>query len=90
MFAIVVFVSYCVQLTSHVNHLVQSVFQGSSLSCRNFIGYNFKYGSNFVRNYSCGNISVVNLIREIRDNSLFVYGFDQNMFDMIVCTVSCE
>ena len=42
------------------------------MSCHNFIGYNFKYGSDFVRNYSCGNISVVNLIREIRDNSHFV------------------
>ena len=40
---------------------------------------NFKYGSDFARNYSCGNISVVNLIREIRDNSL---GFDQNMVDI--------
>ena len=48
------------------------------------------HGSDFVRNYSCGNISVVNLIREIRDNSLFVYGYDQNMLDMVVCTVSCE
>jgi len=43
------------------NHLVRSVFQGSSLSCRNFIGYDFKYGSEFARNYSCGNTSVVNL-----------------------------
>ena len=60
------------------------------MSCRNFIGYNFKYGSDFARNYSCVNISVVNLIREIRDNSLFVYGFDQNMLDIIVCTVSSE
>ena len=57
------------------------------MSCHNFIGYNFKYGSDFAHNYSCGNISVVNLIREIRDNSL---GFDQNMVGMIVCTVSCE
>ena len=72
------------------NHLVRSVFQGSSLSYRNFIGYNFKYGSDFVRNYSCGNLSVVNLIREIRDNSLYVYGFDQNMLNMIVCAVSCD
>ena len=32
----------------------------------------------------------LNLIREIRDNSLFVYGFDQNMLNMIVCAVSCE
>ena len=72
------------------NHLVRSVFQGSSLSCRNFIGYNCKYGSDFARNYSCVNISVVNLIREIRGNSLFVYGFDQNMLDMTVCTISCE
>ena len=53
------------------NHLVRSVFQGSSLSC-NFIGYNFKYGSDFAHNYRCENISVVNLIRKIRDNSLFV------------------
>ena len=70
-------------------HLVRSVFQASSLSC-NFIGYNIKYGSDFAHNYSCVNISVGNLIRKIRDNSLFVYGFDQNMLDMIVCTVSCE
>ena len=42
------------------------------------------HGSDFVRNYSCGNISVVNLIREIRDNSLFVYGYDQNVLDMVV------
>ena len=33
------------------NHLVCSV---SSLSCCNFIGYNFKYGSDFAHNYSCG------------------------------------
>ena len=72
------------------NYLVQSVFQGSSLSCRNLIGYNFKYGSDFVRNYSCANLSAVNLIREIRDNSLFVYGFHINMLNMIVCTISCE
>ena len=72
------------------NHVVRSVFQGSSLSCRNSIGYNFKYGSNFVCDYSSGNLSVVNLIREIRDNSLFVYDFDQNMLNMIVYTVSCE
>ena len=36
------------------------------------------------------NVSVVNLIREIRDNSLFVYGSHLNMLNMIVCTVSCE
>ena len=60
------------------------------MSCRNFIGYNFKYGSGFVCNYSCANVSVVNLTREIRDNSLFVYGFHLNMLNMIVCTVSCE
>ena len=47
--------------------------------CRNFIGYDFKYGSDFVHNYSCANFLVVNLIREIRDNSLFVYGFHHNM-----------
>ena len=34
--------------------------------------------------------SVFNLIREIRDNSLFVYGFNLNMLNMIVCTISCE
>ena len=72
------------------NYLVRSVFQGSSLSCRNFIGYNFKDGSDFARNYSCTNLSVVNLIREIGDNSLFVYGFDHNILNIIVCTVSCE
>ena len=56
----------------------------------NFIGYDFKYGSDFVRNCSCANFSVVNLIKEIRDNSLFVYGFHHNMLNKIVCTVSCE
>ena len=35
-------------------------------------------------------VEIFRLIGEIRDNSLFVYGFGQNMFDMIVCTVSCE
>ena len=69
------------------NHLVRSIFQSSSMLCRNFIGYNFKYGSNFVHDYSSGNLSVVNLIREI---SIFVYDFDHNMLNMIVCTVSCE
>ena len=72
------------------NYLVRAVFQGSSLSCRNLIGYNFKYGSDFVRNYSCANFSVLNIIREIRDNSLIVYGFHLNMLNKIVCTVSCE
>ena len=88
MSAIIVLVSYCVQLISHVTMYYILFFKGPHcLVIIIFIGYNFKYGSEFVRNYSCGNISVVNLIREISDNSLW---FDQNMLNMIVCTVSCE
>ena len=44
------------------------------------------YGSDFVRNYSCANFSVVNLIREIRDNSLLFMAF----ISTYVCTLSCE
>ena len=46
------------------NHLVHCFSR--LLMCLVVI-FNFKYGSDFARNYSCGNISVVNLIREIRD-----------------------
>ena len=69
------------------NHLVRSVFQDSSLSCRNFIGYDFKYGSDFARSYSCGNISVVNLSGKLET---IVFLRMQNMLDMIVYTISCE
>ena len=81
MSAIIVFAKLLCSANISCNHLV---FQGSSLSCRNFIGYYFKYGSDFAHNYRFRNILVGNLIREISDNRLFVYGFDQNMIE---CTI---
>ena len=43
------------------------------MSCCNFIGYNLKYGSDFVHNYSCANVSVVNLIGEIIETIVFLF-----------------
>ena len=59
------------------NYLFQSVFHVSSLSCRPFVGYNYKFGSSFVRDYSSANFSLVRLIKEIRDRFIFVPGFDR-------------
>ena len=39
-------------------------------------GYNFKFGSSFVRDYSRVEFSLVRLIKEIRDKYIYVPGFD--------------
>ena len=64
------------------NRLVREVFVSSSFSCRNYIGYNNKYGFSCVRNYSCTDKSIARLIREIRNRSLYVPGFD-------CCSLNC-
>lgn len=74
---------------SSCNYLVRCIFHDASNSCRNFIGYNIKYGSVFVRDYSCVNHSLVELVKEIRDTSLYVSDFDKTMLNEIACTVSC-
>ncbi len=69
------------------NDLVRSVF--STSSCRNFIGYNLKFGHLFVRDYSSVNLSLINLISEIRDPSLYVDGFTSYELNQLVYTASC-
>ena len=64
------------------NRLVREVFVSSSFSCRNYIGYNNKYGFSCVRNYSCTHKSIARLIREIKNRSLYVPGFD-------CCSLNC-
>ena len=63
------------------NKLVHSVFSVLSSSCRNYIGYNNKYGFSFVRNYTCSDYVIARLIREIRDNSIYVPGFNCCILD---------
>ena len=63
------------------NKLVHSVFSVLSSSCRNYIGYNNKYGFSFVRNYTCSDYAIARLIREIRDNSIYVPGFNCCILD---------
>ena len=60
---------------SSSNCLVRTVFQSASLSCRNFIGHNLTFGKSSVRDYSSIPSDSVNLVRELRDNSLFVPDF---------------
>ena len=57
----------CCLAKSFCNYLVRSVFHASSLSCRSFVGYNYKFGSSFVRDYSRVDFSLVRLIKEIRN-----------------------
>ena len=74
---------------SSPNSLVRSFFQGSLWSCRNYSGYNVKYGLGSVRDYNSVNHSIVGLIKEIRDPRLHVHDFDQFMLNEIVHIVSC-
>ena len=60
---------------SSCNYLVCSVFHALSLSCRSFVGYNYQFGSSFVRDYSRVDFSLVRLIREINDRFIYVPGF---------------
>ena len=60
---------------------MRSVF--STVSCRNFIGYNLKFGHSFVRSYNSVSMSLANLIMEIKDPSLFVNGFVQHELNQL-------
>ena len=71
MFVIIVFVNY---FTEPNLKLVHTVFSVLSSSCRNYIGYNNKYGFSFVRNHTCSDHAIARLISEIRDNSIYVPG----------------
>ena len=73
---------------SSSNFLVHTVFQSASLSCRNFIGHNLMFGKSFVRDYSSISLDSVNLVRELRDNSLFVPGFQTSELNLFVHYVS--
>ena len=58
---------YTIWVTMHAMQKFQmlgSYMEDLTKPRHNFIGYDFKYGSDFVRNYSCANFSVVNLIRD--------------------------
>ena len=68
---------------SSSNCLVRTVFQSASLSCRNFIGHNLTFGKSSVRDYSSIPSDSVNLVRELRDNSLFVPGFQTSELNLL-------
>ena len=51
------------------------------LSCRNFIGFNYQFD---IRDVSSAR---VNLVREIRDRTLFVSGFDLSKVNQIICAL---
>ena len=82
--------SRCCKLISQAracgNYLVRSVF--STVSCRNFIGYNLKFGHSFVRSYNSVSMSLANLIMEIKDPSLFVNGFVQHELNQLANFIS--
>ena len=54
------------------NLLVSTVFLSACLSCRNFIGFNYQFGINYIRDYSDVSSVYVNVVREIRDRSSFI------------------
>ena len=62
---------------SSCSYVVHSVFDASSLSCCSFVGYDYQFGSSFVRDYRRVNFSLVTLIKEIRDRYICVPGFDR-------------
>ena len=66
------------------NLVVRTVFQSACFSCCNFIGFNYQYGINYIRDYTDVTSVSVNLVREIRDRSLFVSGFELNQ---IICAL---
>ena len=70
------------------NVLVHTVFRSASLSCRNLIGHNIMFGKSFVQDYSGISLYSVNLVRELRDNSLFVPGFLTSELNLFVHNVT--
>ena len=67
---------------------MHSVFSVLSSSCPNYIGYINKYGFSFVRNYTCSDYAIARLIREIRDNSIYVPGFNCCILDQMARVAS--
>ena len=65
------------------NLVVHTVYQSACLSCRNFIGFNYQYGIDYTDVTSVS----VNLVREIRDRSLYVSGFDPSELNQIICAL---
>ena len=63
------------------NLLVHTVFLSA---CHNFIGFNYQFG---IRDYSDISSVCVNLVREIRDRSLFISGFDLSELNQIICAL---
>ena len=70
------------------NVLVRTIFQSASLSCRNFIGHNLMFGKSFVQDYSSIPSDSVNLVRELKNNSLFVPDFQTSELNLFVHSVS--
>ena len=69
------------------NLVVRTVFQSAYLSCHNFIGFNYQYGINYIRDCTDVTSVSVHLVREIRDRSLFVSGFDPSELNQIICAL---
>ena len=65
---------------------MNTVLNSACMSCRNFIGFNCKFGQDYVRDYNDVNFDAVNIIREIRGKSLCVSGFDLCNLNVIVHT----
>ena len=68
---------------SSSNCLVRTVFQSVSLFCHNFIRHNLMFGKSFVRDYSSLPSDSVNSVRELRDNLLFVPGFQTSELNLL-------
>ena len=62
----------CISLLVVVVIFLFVQFFNLHLSCHNFIGHNLLFGKSFVQDYSSIPSDSVNLVRELRDNSLFV------------------
>ena len=60
------------------NLVVCTVFQSACLSCRNFIGFNYQYGINYICDCTDVTSVSINLVREIRDR-----GHKQQLFQTV-------
>jgi len=49
-----------------------------------FFSFDLKFGQDYACNYDDACICVINLVREIRDNSLYVHDFDLFELNVIV------
>ena len=58
------------------------------LSCHNFIGHNLMFGTSFVQDYSSIPLDLFNLVRDLRDNSLYVPGFLTSELNLFVHNVT--